>query len=267
MVSAALASVITSVNNWVRIREIKDHVSSTNKHLLDGYQQMHQDVLGTITTSLVNPIHSATSHSEIVSDNETGTHQALSTSDVVESAESDLSTSSDTIQQTADSSSLQSLENNSSSTPALVQHSTDICENSEEPLPAMATKEDVTQMTEDLKLTVSQQMNSTLAKEKELLLEQLNAQLETIIARVVSEGDRTQKEIGSIIKKTLVEALSPPEEASKEVIPLSEVHQEPSPTVVVEYSYRCIATAMAVGAGIGTLATAFLLGSFGGSGV
>lgn len=258
VVSAAVASVITSVNNWVRIREIKDHVSSTNQHLLDGYQQMHQDVLGTIT-SLVNPIHSATSHTGLVSGSETGTDQALSTSDAAESTDNGLSASSDAMQHSADSASLQSLENNLSSAP-------NICESSEGPIPAMATKDDVTHMTEDLKLTVSQQINSIVGKEKELLLEQLNAQLKTLITQIVSEGDRAKKDIESMIKMTMVEALSSLEEVSKPVVPLSEEHQEPSPTVVVEYSYRCIATAMAVGAGIGTLATAFLLGSFGGPG-
>lgn len=258
VVSAAVASVITSVNNWVRIREIKDHVSSTNQHLLDGYQQMHQDVLGTIT-SLVNPIHSAISHTGLVSGSETGTDQALSTSDAAESTDNGLSASSDAMQHSADSASLQSLENNLSSAP-------NICESSEGPIPAMATKDDVTHMTEDLKLTVSQQINSIVGKEKELLLEQLNAQLKTLITQIVSEGDRAKKDIESMIKMTMVEALSSLEEVSKPVVPLSEEHQEPSPTVVVEYSYRCIATAMAVGAGIGTLATAFLLGSFGGPG-
>ena len=48
VVSAALASVITSVNNWVRIKEVKEHVSTNSHELKEGYNKMLQDVISTI---------------------------------------------------------------------------------------------------------------------------------------------------------------------------------------------------------------------------
>ncbi|XP_050732311.1 uncharacterized protein LOC127006400 [Eriocheir sinensis] len=50
VVSAALASLITSVNNWVRIKEIKEHITTSHQTLLDGYERMQSEIL----TSLDN---------------------------------------------------------------------------------------------------------------------------------------------------------------------------------------------------------------------
>lgn len=52
LVSAALASIITSINNWVRIREVKEHVTTNSKQLMAGYAQMHSDVINSISEKL-----------------------------------------------------------------------------------------------------------------------------------------------------------------------------------------------------------------------
>ncbi|XP_045592914.1 uncharacterized protein [Procambarus clarkii] len=222
VISAALASLITSVNNWVRIREIKDHVSGNGQNLLDGFQQMHKDVLGTITTSLTSPTRL---QPELVM--------------LADNAEAQFS--SKATQQTENSS---------------VQSNIGICESSDRLVPANVTKDDVTKLTADMRHTVLQHINETFVKEKELLIEQLNKELNIIISSIVSEGSKAQGEIASMVKKSLLEA-----GAAQHV-----EHQEAA-VVVKNYSYGRIATAMAVGAGIGTLATAFVFKALGGSGL
>lgn len=215
VVSAALASLITSVNNWVRIREIKDHVSGNGQSLLDGFQQMHKDVLGTITTSLASPTHSQPGLVKL--------------------------------QQTA-------------------QSNPGICESSDRQAPAITTIDDVAKLTENIKHTLLQHINASFVKEREVLIERLNTEFETIVSHIVSEGGRARDEITSLVKQSLLEAVSSPLESGKQSVFLCDGHHE-SPAVVETYSYRRIATAMAVGAGIGTLATAFVLKAIGGSGV
>ncbi|XP_042233489.1 uncharacterized protein LOC121873814 isoform X2 [Homarus americanus] len=241
VVSAALASLITSVNNWVRIREIKDHVTSKGQHLLDGFQQMHQDVLDTIKALLAT-----TAHPQPERGNPAGTVQAL-----FSMAENDSPVSPNTTQ----------TKNSTSTLLETKQHNGDISG----PLPAKVTKEDVVQLTEELRQKILDQINENLAKERKLLLEQMNEKLKAYLSHVVSEGDRTRDEIVSMVK-ILTEAVSSSLETNRQSISMSEEHQE-APVVVVNYSYGRIATAMAVGAGIGTLATAFALKAFGGSGV
>lgn len=51
MVSAALASVITSVNNWVRIKEIKEHITTSHQTLLDGYERMQAEILASLDSA------------------------------------------------------------------------------------------------------------------------------------------------------------------------------------------------------------------------
>lgn len=76
IVSAAIASVITSFNNWVRIREIKEHVTRSGKQLSDNFESLQDKLLQTVGNSLIRPtairsaavvgsIPAATIHNEI----------------------------------------------------------------------------------------------------------------------------------------------------------------------------------------------------------
>ncbi|CAL4244011.1 unnamed protein product, partial [Meganyctiphanes norvegica] len=56
IVSAAIASVITSFNNWVRIREIKEHVTRSGKHLIDNFEDLQDKLLSAAGRNLVPPL-------------------------------------------------------------------------------------------------------------------------------------------------------------------------------------------------------------------
>ena len=48
MISAAVASVVTSVNNWIRIREIKEHANNLTTAVLSEQQKLKETFLETI---------------------------------------------------------------------------------------------------------------------------------------------------------------------------------------------------------------------------
>lgn len=54
--SAALASIVTSVSNWVRVRKIKEHITASHLTLLEGYEQMQADILASLN-SAASPAH------------------------------------------------------------------------------------------------------------------------------------------------------------------------------------------------------------------
>ncbi|XP_076065423.1 uncharacterized protein LOC143039382 [Oratosquilla oratoria] len=63
IISAAIASVITSLNNWVRIREIKDHATKLNSELREGYDELRASLLSQ-SQNIVNNLHHVTGQIE-----------------------------------------------------------------------------------------------------------------------------------------------------------------------------------------------------------
>ncbi|KAK7073621.1 hypothetical protein SK128_018990 [Halocaridina rubra] len=205
IISAALASVITSVNNWVRIREIKDHVSSNNQQLLEGYQKMHEDVVGAVSSS--RPESVSVVGWKGGANSEGSKDDNLSQSALVDG--------------------------------------------------------DVVNLNSAILDVFKKQITGALSSETKNIQETVNTRLDAINSKLQAVVEGNRKLANLIISDDMsVEDANSIRKLSKEVAEMSEMK-----TVVVDYSYRHIATAMAVGAGIGTLATAFFLGSFSGGSI
>lgn len=231
IVSAALASVITSINNWVRIREIKDHVSANNQLLLEGYQKMHEDIVLAVNAGMTNTVAA-------VAENNKSPGQIEAAGRVEEK-----SIVKSPVEPTAFAPSSQ----------------VKLCE------------EDVILLGKTFGESVKEVMPGLLANERKAIEEKILPQFEAIFGqlKVVLEGNQALLELMSSGKSEAVKESLAEEMAKFEVSPPlpDESAKGALKTVVVEYSYKHIASAMAVGAGIGTLATAFLLGSFSGGSV
>lgn len=227
IVSAALASVITSVNNWVRIREIKDHVSLNNQQLLEGYQKMHEDVVGAVNASISSNASTPVRKSEVT---------------VVQSTTGDVDIAEKT-----------------EGLPSASGVST-----------ARLAEEDVIILSKSFGEILKQQISDVLANETKYMQETLKPHLDAIfsnlglilesnqmLADTLSSGVERDHKATSVIQMSKMDVISPS-------LPDGETEKHKGKTIIVDHSYRHIASAMAVGAGIGTLATAFLLGSFSG---
>ncbi|KAB7497131.1 Coiled-coil domain-containing protein 51 [Armadillidium nasatum] len=70
VVSATLGALITSVNNWVRIKEIKDHSTVLHKEIIDNTNNLHTVIANTMN-SISNYSHSNESQEAVSSSEET----------------------------------------------------------------------------------------------------------------------------------------------------------------------------------------------------
>ncbi|XP_064096827.1 uncharacterized protein LOC135208503 [Macrobrachium nipponense] len=226
IVSAALASVITSVNNWVRIREIKDHVSANNQSLLEGYQKMHEDIVLAVNAGMTNTVAA-------VAENNMSPGKIEAAGRVEEK---------------------HILKNPVEPTVFSPSSQVKLCE------------EDVILLGRTFGESVKEVMPGLLANERKAIEEKILPQFDAIFGQLNHLLQLMSSAKSADVKGSLAEEMAKFEVPTP--LPDDETSaKEALKTVVVEYSYKHIASAMAVGAGIGTLATAFLLGSFSGGSV
>ncbi|XP_063605035.1 uncharacterized protein LOC134780317 [Penaeus indicus] len=222
LVSAALASIITSINNWVRIREVKEHVNTNSKQLMAGYIQLHSDVISSISGKL-------NAASTITTDDK--------------SNQTDIPGSSTTQSKTV----VHQVSEKQSSQSAFkyeLAHLTNSVGSVKKDIDKLITdvrslKENMSALIRAEEQTIKSDVASLLSKERKLLSKQMNSQFESVFARLFLTSENNGEESKNSLPFTLDDRGTP------------EIY-------VVEYSYYQIFTFMAVGAGIGMSFAAIL---------
>lgn len=238
VVSAALASVITSVNNWVRIREIKDHVTTSQQSLQEGYQQMHHDIVTSLASLGPQGLTTASKDTQGTGEGGQGgtVPGGVSVAGEFKGVDCDVSVAT----------SAGKIEELTGSFETVAERMSQ-------------TADELTEVAKDA-AKISQ------------VAEKLSRLSEEFIAAVEANkniGEISRQAVENIAKasESLVNQLSAVLGAREGVVPL------PVNTVVGgsssgggDVSYPRVAATMLVGAALGTLVTAFFLGALGGSG-
>ena len=133
---------------------------------------------------------------------------------------------------------------------------------------AKLSEEDIIVLSKNLEETFREQISAALAKETVLVKETVVPYFDAVFAnlKLILEGNQALADsllVGNLEDKK-VSAVEDKIEVIAPSLPGETVEKQEPSRSVVEYSYKHIASAMAVGASIGTLATAFFLGSFSG---
>ncbi|XP_047483176.1 uncharacterized protein LOC125035082 [Penaeus chinensis] len=231
LVSAALASIITSINNWVRIREVKEHVSTNSKQLMAGYIQLHSDVISSISEKL-------NTASTITTDDKSNQTD-------IPRAQSSTTQSKTVVHQASEKQSSQSAFKNE------LAHLTNSVGSVKKDIDKLITdvgslKESMSALIKAEEQTIKSHVASLLSKERKLLSKQINSQLESVFAKVFLTSENNGGETLLI------------DEESRNSLPLTLDDRGKPEIYVVEYSYYQIFTFMAVGAGIGMSFAAIL---------
>lgn len=236
LVSAALASIITSINNWVRIREVKEHVSTNSKQLMAGYIQMHSDVISSISEKL-NAASTLTTDDKSNQTDVPGAQSSMSADGTTQSKK--------VVHQGSEKLSSQSAFKDE------LAHLADSVGSAKKDIDKLITavgslKESMSALIRAEEQTFKGHVASLLSKERKLLCKQINSQLESVFAKVFLTSENNGGE-------TLLL-----DEESRNSLPLTLDDRGKPEIYVVEYSYYQIFTFMAVGAGIGMSFAAIL---------